>query len=164
MDNIIEVYIEISKGSNIKYEYDKNNNNLVCDRILYTPFSYFFNYGFIPNTLSDDSDPLDVVVIMDESLIPGCTIKCKIIGCLETIDSDGIDPKIIVCPTDKIDPKSININELSDLSDHILEKIKYFFNHYKDLENKKVIIGEFLSKDKAIQIYKESIDNFNKNI
>ena len=105
-DNNIEVFIEISKGSNIKYEFNKEKNALICDRILYTPFRYIFNYGFVPNTLSLDSDPIDAVVLLDESLVPGCLIKCKIIGCLETSDAEGIDPKLIMCPIDKIDPKS----------------------------------------------------------
>lgn len=160
--NEIDVFVEISKGSNIKYEFDKTKNSLVCDRILHTPFRYVFNYGFIPNTLSLDSDPIDAVIIMDESLISGCYIKCKIIGCLETTDSDGIDPKLILCPIDKIDPKYKDINELKDLSNIVLQQIKYFFSHYKDLENKKVQIGEFISKKKAIDIYLDSIKNFEK--
>lgn len=160
--NIVEVFVEISKGSNIKYEFDKNKNALVCDRILYTPFRYIFNYGFVPNTLSLDSDPIDAVIIMDESLVPGCLIKCKIIGCLETSDSEGVDPKLILCPIDKIDPRAKDINELSDLPSMLLEQIKYFFTHYKDLENKVVDVGEFVSKETAIQIYLESIENFKK--
>ena len=159
-DLIVEVFIEISKGSNIKYEFDKEKNTLVCYRILYTPFRYIFNYGFIPNTLSQDSDPIDAVVIMDEPLVPGCIIKCKIIGCLETSDSEGIDPKLLLCPINKIDPKSKTINQINDLSPFVLEQIKYFFSHYKDLENKHVDIGNFLDKDKAIKIYKESIELF----
>ena len=154
----VEVFIEISKGSNIKYEYDKTTSKLICDRILYTPFRYIFNYGFIPNTLSLDSDPIDAVVIMDDPLVPGCIIKCKIIGCLETSDSEGIDPKLLLCPIDKIDPKSKTINSIDDLSPFVLEQIKYFFSHYKDLENKKVEIGNFLDKKDAIKIYKDSID------
>ena len=155
--NTVEVFIEISKGSNIKYEFDKEKKCLVCDRILYTPFRYIFNYGFIPNTLSLDSDPIDAVVLVDESLVPGCYIKCKIIGCLETSDAEGNDPKLILCPIDKIDPKSKNINDILDLPEMLLEQIKYFFTHYKDLENKHVHIGNFLSKDKSIQIYLDSI-------
>lgn len=162
-NNMVEVFVEISKGSNIKYEFDKNKNILICDRILYTPFRYIFNYGFIPNTLSLDTDPIDAVIIMDESLVPGCLIKCKIIGCLETSDSEGNDPKLILCPIDKIDPKSKDINELGDLPCMLLKQIKYFFSHYKDLENKIVNIGEFVSKEKAIEIYLDSIENY-KNV
>jgi inorganic pyrophosphatase len=159
-ENIVEVFIEISKGSNIKYEFDKEKKYLVCDRILYTPFRYIFNYGFIPNTLSLDSDPIDAVVLVDESLVPGCYIKCKIIGCLETSDAEGIDPKLILCPIDKIDPKSKNINQITDLPTMLLEQIKYFFSHYKDLENKQVQIGNFVSREQSIQIYLDSVENY----
>lgn len=157
---VVEVFIEISKGSNIKYEYDKEKNCIVCDRILHTPFRYPFNYGFIPNTLSPDSDPIDAVVIMDESLVPGCMIKCKIIGCLETSDSEGNDPKLLLCPIAKIDPKLKEINNITDLSDFVLEQIKYFFTHYKDLENKHVEIGNFIKKSKAIEIFNTSVNAF----
>ena len=154
------VFIEIAKGSNIKYEFDKVKNSLVCDRILYTPFRYTFNYGFIPETLSLDSDPIDAVVIMDDSLVPGCYIKCKIIGCLETSDAEGIDPKLILCPINKVDPKASLYNDIDDLPNFTLEQIKYFFSHYKDLENKFVNIGNFLNRKKAIKIYNDSIDYY----
>ena len=161
-ENVVEVYVEISKGSNIKYEFDKKKNSLICDRILCTPFRYIFNYGFIPNTLSLDSDPIDAVIIMDESLVPGCLIKCKIIGCLETSDYEGDDPKLIVSPIDKIDPIAKDINDLENLPSILMEQIKYFFTHYKDLENKVVNIGNFVSKAKAIEIYLQSIENYKK--
>lgn len=160
MDNQEEftvlVHIEIPKNSKIKYEFDKTLNAIVCDRVLHTPFEYFFNYGYIPNTLSPDGDALDAVIIMEESIFPGCYIKCKIIGCLETSDDQGIDPKLILCPISKIDPLCKNINEYTDLPKHTLEKIKYFFQHYKDLENKNVSIGNFLSKNESIELYKKS--------
>lgn len=161
-ENVVEVFVEISKGSNIKYEYDKKKNALICDRILHTPFRYIFNYGFVPNTLSLDSDPIDAVIIMDETLVPGCLIKCKIIGCLETSDSEGDDPKLILCPIDKIDPRAKDINDLIDLPSMLMEQIKYFFTHYKDLENKVVEIGNFVSKDKAIEMYLQSVENYKK--
>jgi inorganic pyrophosphatase len=156
LNNQVLVMIEISKGSNIKYEYDKELKALVCDRVLYTPFRYIFNYGFIPNTLSQDGDPIDVIVLIDESLIPGSYIKCKIIGCLETSDAEGIDPKLIVCPIEKITPLTREINDITDIDNFTLEQIKYFFTHYKDLEKKKVEIGDFLYKKDAIEIYKKS--------
>lgn len=158
-DNIV-VFIEISKGSNIKYEYNKELKMLVCDRFLHTPMRYFFNYGFVPDTLSLDRDPIDVVVITEESLCPGCLISCKIIGCLETTDAEGNDPKLIVCPSNKVDPKSVHINKITDLDNSTLEQIKYFFSHYKDLENKQVEIGEFLNVEQARVIYNESIERF----
>lgn len=111
--NVVEVFVEISKGSNIKYEFDKKKNALICDRILYTPFRYIFNYGFVPATLSLDSDPIDAVIIMDEPLVPGC---------LETSDSEGDDPKLILCPVDKIDPRAKDINELNELPGMLYNK------------------------------------------
>lgn len=160
----VEVFIEISKGSNIKYEYDKERKMIVCDRILHTPFKYPFNYGFIPNTLSEDNDPIDVVVLMDDALVPGCLIKCKIIGYLDTSDDSGNDPKLIACPIEKIDPSWKNTNciymSCFNIDNHMLNKIKYFFQHYKDLENKKVMVGEFYGKEKAIEIYNYSINRF----
>jgi inorganic pyrophosphatase len=97
-DYNIEVCIEISKNSSVKYEYDKVRNALVCDRVLHTPFKYIFNYGFIPNTLSEDGDPIDAIVVMEDELVPGSYIKCRLIGVLETSDDKGVDPKLIMTP------------------------------------------------------------------
>jgi len=155
----VDVFIEIAKSSHIKYEYDHDLKALVCDRILHTPFKYEFNYGFIPNTLSQDGDPLDVAVIMDDELVPGCYVKCKFLGALETEDDQGIDPKIIMCPCKKVDPKYKDLNDISDLPISTREKIKYFFTHYKDLENKHVEVGNWLNKDDSISIYLHSINN-----
>jgi inorganic pyrophosphatase len=157
------VFIEIAKNSHIKYEYDEERKALVCDRILHTPVKYQFNYGFIPDTLSEDGDPLDAVVIMEDELVPGCYIECKILGCLETRDDDGDDPKLILCPTAKIDPRYISINDVSDLDDLTLEKIHYFFSHYKDLEKKSVEVGQFLGKMDSIAVYERSIQMKNIN-
>jgi inorganic pyrophosphatase len=190
----VDVIIEISKGSHIKYEYDKERNMIVCDRILHTPMKYPFNYGFVPNTLSEDGDPLDVVVLMDDELVPGCVVKCKILGYLDTKDDEGNDPKIIACPIGKIDPvwndiddlftlESIQrINNLSNqdvnafinwaddkkfknlnINNHTMIRIIYFFQHYKDFENKSVTVGEFYNKSQAIQIYTESKNRFKYN-
>lgn len=156
---IVNVFIEIAKGSHVKYEYDPEKNALVCDRILHTPFKYPFNYGFVPNTLSEDGDPLDVVVLMDDELVPGCYIKCKILGYLDTSDDEGKDPKLIACPIDKVCPSSKNVNNISDIDSFTLKKIKYFFEHYKDLENKTVIVGEFYDYIQAKNIYKKSVEN-----
>ena len=125
--------------------------------MLHTPFKYDFNYGFIPDTMSLDGDPLDVVVFMDDELVPGCYIKCKFLGALETTDDQGIDPKIIMCPCYKVDPKYRKFNNISDIPEPSLERIKYFFSHYKDLENKKVKIGNWLQKDEAISLYYSSV-------
>ena len=97
---------------------------------------------------------------MEEALIPGSHIKCKIVGCLETSDSNGDDPKLIAYPISSIDPSYNHINNITDIPEFTLEQIKYFFSHYKDLENKKVIIGKFIEKKHALQIYKDSIINY----
>ena len=162
--NEIDVFVEITKGSKIKYEYDHEKKVLICDRILHTPFTYFFNYGFIPDTLSEDNDPIDVIILIDHKLVPGTFIKCKIIGCLETSDNEGDYPKLIMCPITKVDPTYTNINEITDIPEQTLNQIKYFFEHYKDLENKQVNIGEFVHQEKAIQIYLQSIQNYKKQI
>jgi inorganic pyrophosphatase len=153
----VNVFIEIAKGSHIKYEYDKVKRALVCDRILHTPFKYEFNYGFIPDTLSLDGDPIDAVIIMDDELVPGCYIDCKIIGVLETEDDAGVDPKLIMCPSTKVDPTYLHINDITDFPSMTLEKIRYFFMHYKDLENKRVKVGEFKSREVAIEIYRNGL-------
>jgi inorganic pyrophosphatase len=157
---VIDVFVEIAKNGHIKYEYDKEKKALICDRVLHTPFKYQFNYGFIPNTLSEDGDPIDVVVIMEDELVPGCYINCKLLGFLETSDDKGGDPKLIMCPSKKIDPAYSLYNNITDISSSTRDKIKYFFSHYKDLENKKVEIGEFKNKDEAIVVYKESARQF----
>jgi inorganic pyrophosphatase len=153
----IDVCVEIAKNSHIKYEYDHAKKALVCDRILHTPFNYFFNYGFVPETLSKDNDPIDVVILMDEELVPGCSIKCKIIGCLETEDDSGEDPKLLVCPSKKIDPTYNSMKDVTDIPQHTLDKINYFFSHYKDLENKRVVVGNFLNKTESIAIFKSTM-------
>ena len=156
-EEVVEVFVEIARNSHIKYEYDKEKKALICDRVLHTPFKYQFNYGFIPNTMSPDGDPLDAVILMEDELIPGCYIKCKILGYLETEDDSGVDPKLILCPCKKVDPTYSHISTVFDLPLLLLEKIEYFFSHYKDLEKKKVVVGNFLGKGEAIQLYEESI-------
>jgi inorganic pyrophosphatase len=159
----IEVFIEIAKNGHIKYEYDKDKKALVCDRVLHTPFKYHFNYGFVPNTLSEDGDPIDVVVLIDDELIPGCYINCKIIGVLETSDDKGDDPKLIAFPTKKVAPGYELYQDITDISETTRRKIKYFFEHYKDLENKKVCVGDFKGREEAIKIYEESIKGYKKS-
>ena len=158
MNKVVKVQIEIPQGQNVKYEIDHETNELVCDRFLHGPFAYPFNYGYITHTLGGDGDPLDAVVICDRSLLPTCTIRCKIIGALITNDEKGKDEKIILVPDDKIDPYNKKINNITDLDDHTLDEIKYFFTHYKDLEQGKFInVEEFVSVDVAYEIYNKSI-------
>jgi inorganic pyrophosphatase len=150
------VHIEIAKNSTVKYEFDKELNALVCDRVLHCPFAFPFNYGYIPNTLSGDGDPLDAVVVMDEDLVPGSYIKCRVIGCLETEDEKGEDAKLILVPINRVSPVQKEIESVNDLPAMFLEKVKYFYQHYKDLEGKQVIVGNLLDKEEAFKIYLKS--------
>lgn len=150
---IINAIIEIPFSSNIKYEYDENYNLLRCDRILNTSMLYPGNYGYIPNTLGGDKDPLDILVICDYSISPGIIIECKVIGVLIMEDEKGIDEKIIAIPSENVDYNSKAINELSDINLNILSKIKHFFQHYKDNEKLKWCnVSDYKSKKEAIKL------------
>lgn len=161
---MIDCLIEISKDSNIKYEYDKDSKKLRCDRFLHTSMAYPYNYGYIPNTLSDDGDPIDILVICDYKIIPNCLISTKIVGVLEMRDEKGFDEKLIAVPSQKIDPTSKYINDIDDLPKSLLDKIHHFFKHYKDTENNKYseVIG-FKNKEVANNYLKKSIENY-KNL
>jgi inorganic pyrophosphatase len=123
------------------------------------------NYGYIPNTLSGDGDPLDALLITEYPLHPDTIIKTKIIGVLVTKDESGQDEKIICVPHDKVDSRFSSINTLSDLTENVLQKIKHFFTHYKDNDkNKWVIVEKFLEKEDALIILKDSIERKKNNI
>jgi len=157
MSNTVTVQIEIGIGQSVKYEINHHTNQIVCDRFLYGPFTYPFNYGYIINTLGGDGDPLDAVVICKPSLQVGCFINCRIIGALVTTDEKGRDEKILLVPDSRIDPYSLNIKEYSDLDAHTINEIKYFFEHYKDMEaNKHVKVENFISANDAIKVYEQS--------
>ncbi|MDD3170421.1 MAG: inorganic diphosphatase [Candidatus Paceibacterota bacterium] len=149
----LNVFIEIPKGSGNKYELDKEINKIVLDRALYSSVHFPFEYGFIEGTLSEDGDPLDVVVLASNPTFPGCIVPAKIIGLLNMEDESGIDYKIIAAPDDKIDPRFKEINDISDLSEHQRKEIQEFFEIYKRLEpNKWVKVVGFESKEKAEEI------------
>jgi inorganic pyrophosphatase len=152
------VYVEISKDSYVKYEIDEKTGFLMADRFLYTAMKFPFNYGFIPNSLSEDNDPTDVMILSSESVIPGVVVKCKVIGMLQMKDEAGVDTKIIAVPVLKIDPLYGKYNDISDVPAAVKEKIKHFFDHYKELEpNKWVKTDKFLGKDAAIAAVKKSL-------
>jgi len=133
----IFVFIEISKGSKMKYELDKDLGILKLDRILYTSMHYPANYGFVPSTLCEDGDPLDCLVISSESILPGTIVKVKPIGLLLMEDEEGKDEKLIAVPIEKIDPKMGRLNDIDELPEIFREEIKHFFEHYKELEKGK---------------------------
>jgi inorganic pyrophosphatase len=131
---LINVLIEIPAGSKNKYEFDKDLNAFALDRVLYASVHYPYDYGFVPNTLADDGDPLDGMVIMDQPTFPGCVIAARPIGMLEMIDGGDRDEKILCIP-DK-DPRYVQIKSLRDIASHRLDEIEEFFRTYKNLEKK----------------------------
>ncbi|MEM9205641.1 MAG: inorganic diphosphatase [Pseudomonadota bacterium] len=156
----VNVIIEVPTGDEpIKYELDKESGTLIVDRFLYTPMRYPGNYGFIPHTLSDDGDPIDVLVANARALIPGCVINCKPIGVLYMEDEAGDDEKIIALPTSALTPRYVDVNTVMDLPKHTRDQIKHFFEHYKDLEpNKWVKVLKWGDADDARQLIREGID------
>ena len=131
---LINVLVEITAGSKNKYEFDKDLQAFALDRVLYSSVQYPYDYGFVPNTLADDGDPLDGMVMMDQPTFPGCVIAARPIGMLEMIDGGDRDEKIL-CVPDK-DPRYTNVKSLSDIAPHRLEEIAEFFKTYKNLEKK----------------------------
>ncbi len=156
----VNVFIEIPQGGTVKYEIDKESGVLFVDRFLHGAMFYPFNYGYIPDTYAEDGDAEDVLVLSTFPVSPGTVLPSRPIGLLEMEDEEGIDTKIIAVPRVKIDPFYGDINDISDLSEGVKNKIKNFFEHYKDLESGKwVKIRDFLPKKQAL----EAIIKSNKN-
>jgi len=155
----VNVLVEIPQGSLVKYELDKKSGFIVADRFHYTAMPYPFNYGFIPNTMAEDGDPVDVMVVSSQALAVGTVIPVRAIGMLEMEDEAGVDTKIIAVPTVKIDPFYAHINDVTDLDEPTRNKIKHFFDHYKELEpNKWVKTKAFLGKGEAIKSIEEGMN------
>lgn len=160
----IFVVIEIPQGSSIKYEVDKESGAVFVDRFLFTAMYYPFNYGFIPSTLAEDGDPTDVLVISREPVVPGSVIRARPIGMLEMEDEEGIDTKIIAVPVSKLDNSYDGINEVTDLPEATLNKIRHFFEHYKELEaGKWVKVKSFKDSSTAKEDIRKSIENFKRS-
>jgi inorganic pyrophosphatase len=151
----VNAIIEIPQGSKCKYEIDKASGLLKLDRIIYSSFHYPVNYGFIPQTLGDDGDPLDILVICSESIQPLCLAQATVIGNMQMVDSGKADDKIIAVASD--DPQFNHIDEIQLLPDHFLCMLKNYFEQYKVLENKKVDINGFESKEKAWEVVNRAI-------
>jgi len=156
----VNVLIEVPVGGQpIKYELDKDAGTLVVDRFLYTPMSYPGNYGFVPHTLSEDGDPIDVLVCNTRQLVPGCVINVRPIGVLIMEDNAGQDEKVIAVPSHALTKRYDGILNASDLPEITLQQIKHFFEHYKDLEaGKWVKIGDWLDAAEAKRLIVEAIE------
>lgn len=147
--------IEIPRGSRAKYEIDKESGLIKLDRVLYASMYYPLNYGFIPQTLGEDNDPLDIVVLTQVSVVPRCMVPSKVIGVMRMIDRGEADDKIIAVAEQ--DASVSHIRDVSELPDFFRVELKHFFENYKTLENKKVVVDEFLSRAQALPIIERSI-------
>lgn len=152
--------IEIPKGTRAKYELDKESGLLKLDRVLYSSVYYPANYGFIPKTYCDDKDPLDILILSQIDIVPMCIVEAKIIGVMRMLDNDEADDKLIAVASG--DPSVNHINDITELPSHFISEMKNFFEDYKKLENKKVVVEDFLNRQTAIDILKESIELYNK--
>jgi inorganic pyrophosphatase len=152
---IVRSIIEIPKNSKGKYEMDKESGLLRLDRVLFSSVHYPANYGFIPQTYCDDHDPLDILVICSIDVAPMCIVEAKIIGAMEMVDGTERDDKLIAVANHDM---SVNyINDISELPPHTLVELKRFFEDYKMLEHKNVIVEQFMNRDKALEIVIEGI-------
>ena len=154
--------IEITKGSKMKYELDKETGLLVLDRILYTSTHYPANYGFIPRTLAEDGDPMDVLVLCSEPLLAHSLVRCYPIGVIIMNDNGSMDEKVIAIPF--TDPNYNTYKSIHDLPKHVFEEMQHFFSVYKELENKPTSVSEVHDVDKAKKVVQKSIDSYIKNI
>ena len=152
---VVNGLIEIPQGSKCKYEVDKATGLLRLDRVIYSSFHYPVNYGFIPQTLGQDSDPLDILVICSESIQPLCLVEAKVIGNMQMIDNGKIDDKIIAVAIK--DPSVNYFNDVQDLPQHFIAVLRNYFEQYKVLEHKKVVIDEFQDKETAWKIIDDAI-------
>lgn len=150
--------VEISKGSSCKYELDKATGLLRLDRMLYTSTHYPANYGFIPRTYADDGDPLDVLIIGIDPILPMTLVQVYPIGVMRMIDDGKLDDKIIAIA--KCDPNYNNIRSLHELPKHIFDEIMHFFTVYKQLENKQTAVRELFGPVEAEQIIEEAIEGY----
>lgn len=159
--NNVHVVIENTQGGTpVKYEIDKESGALFVDRFVHTPMFYPCNYGFIPNTLGGDGDPVDVLVYAQHALIPGSVICARPVGVLVMEDDGGQDEKILAVPVDKTHPMFADIKEATDLPKILLEEIEHFFTHYKDLEKGKwVKMQGWEGAEKAKALIMEGIEN-----
>jgi inorganic pyrophosphatase len=152
---LINVLIEIPAGSKNKYEFDKDLQAFALDRVLYSSVQYPYDYGFVPNTLADDGDPLDGMVLMDQPTFPGCVIAARPIGMLEMIDGGDRDEKIL-CVPDK-DPRYAQVKSLEDIAEHRLAEIQEFFKTYKNLEKKVTEILGWKNVDQVMPLVEKCI-------
>ncbi len=155
---VVNAVIEIPQGSRAKYEIDKPTGLLKLDRVIYSSFYYPTNYGFIPQTYGDDKDPLDILVISTLSVQPLTLVEAKVIGVMQMIDGGDADDKIIAVAAN--DPGVNHYSNIEQLPQHFFSELRHFFEEYKKLENKAVVVEEFGDKAKALEIVEAAIKSY----
>ncbi len=150
---IIDVFVEVPMGSRNKYEYDHETGRFELDRMLFSAVHYPGDYGFIPETLAEDGDPLDALVVLGEPTFPGCYIPSRVVGIMYMRDEEGPDEKILAVP--QSDPRWTHIQQLKDVPDHILNEVQHFFSIYKDLEQKFSRVEGWSEKEDALGLLEE---------
>lgn len=153
--DVVSAVIEIPKGSKIKYELDKKSGLIKVDRVLFSSVHYPANYGFIPKTYCADRDPLDVLVLGQEEVVPLSIMRAKIIGVMRMQDQGESDDKLIAVHAD--DPEYSDYASIHDLPTHRMAEVQRFFEDYKALENKKVIVEKFLDRPEALKVLEEAM-------
>ncbi|MCG8576366.1 MAG: inorganic diphosphatase [Flavobacteriales bacterium] len=156
-ENVVGI-IEIPKNCRAKYELDKDSGMLILDRVLYSSINYPANYGFIPQTFCDDGDPLDILVISQIDIVPMCLVEAKVIGVMRMLDGGEMDDKIIAVA--KNDMSVNHINDISELPPHTIRELRSFFEDYKKLENKSVVVEEFQGKETALEVVNQSVEDY----
>ncbi len=151
--DVIDVFVEVPMGSRNKYEYDPETGRFELDRMLFSAVHYPGDYGFIPDTLAEDGDPLDAIVVLGEPTFPGCYIPSRVIGIMYMRDEEGPDEKILAVP--ESDPRWHHIQRLKDVPDHILNEVQHFFSIYKDLEQKFSRVEGWSEKEDALGLVEE---------
>jgi inorganic pyrophosphatase len=158
---VVNAVIEIPQGSRAKYEIDKDSGLLRLDRVIYSSFYYPCNYGFIPQTYGDDKDPLDILVITSLPVQALCIMEAKVVGVMQMIDNGDGDDKIIAVAAN--DPGVNHYNNMEELPPHFFSELRHFFEEYKRLENKKVIVEEFGDKSTALKVIQEAVDSYKEH-
>lgn len=160
---VVYAIVEIPKGSRNKYEYSKKLGTYQLDRVLHSPMQYPGEYGFIPQTIYDDGDPMDIIVLMNEPTFPGCAIAARPVALMRMIDDGEKDDKILAVPAE--DPAFDHVASKDDVPPHTLKEVAHFFQTYKDLEEGKTVkVKGWEGRDKAIQAIEHSIDLYRRRM
>lgn len=160
--DVVNAVIEVPRNSANKYEYDPEIGVFRLDRVLYSPMHYPGDYGFVPSTLADDGDPVDILVLTNEPTYPGIVLSARPLGYLEMSDEKGRDQKLLAVPAD--DPRYDSIRHLDNVSRHRLREIEHFFNIYKELEGKKTTVDGWRGMEETYELIQTCITNFQEKL